>query len=81
MAIKSKRQLGGIKAAAKLKRERGADFYAKLGKKGGSAKKTKPHGFMLGKGRLSATERARRAGAKGGTISKRGKALKEVKND
>ena len=77
--MKTKRQLGGIKAAAKIRRTQGTDFYASIGKLGGRAKKTKPHGFMVGADGLSAKERAKQAGVKGGKISKRGKDTKPRK--
>lgn len=58
---------GGQKAAATNKARHGADFYAKIGRKGGSVKGTKG-GFAAN------PELARIAGAKGGRISRRRKA-------
>lgn len=57
---------GGVKAAQTNKNRHGSDFYAQIGAKGG--KKTGPKGFALNR------ELARAAGAKGGRISRRGKA-------
>ena len=59
---------GGKKAAATNKARHGEDFYKKLGAKGGKAGHT--GGFAAN------PELARIAGAKGGRISKRGKAKK-----
>lgn len=55
----------------------GADFYARIGFKGGSNGHT--GGFAaetIGKDGLTGPERAKLAGAKGGTISKRGPAVR-----
>ena len=60
---------GGIKAAKTNKRKWGRKFYAEIGAKGGKA--------CVPKGFAADPERARRAGAKGGKISKRGKAKKK----
>lgn len=58
-------KLGGMKAAATNKVKHGADFYQRIGRKGGSK--------VTGKGGFAGNpELARRAGAKGGRISKRG---------
>ncbi len=57
---------GGQKAAATNKTRHGADFYAKIGAKGGMNGHT--GGFAANR------ELARQAGAKGGRISRRGKA-------
>lgn len=54
---------GGRKAAATNKARHGADFYVKIGAKGG--KTTGPKGFALN------PELARRAGKIGGTKSRR----------
>lgn len=60
---------GAKKTAATNKRKYGADFYAKIGAQGGKAKNPN-------KGFGSKTPEERRAaGAKGGTISKRGKRI------
>lgn len=56
---------GGKKAAEKNKKLHGADFYAKIGAKGGKLGKT--GGFWANK------ELAREAGRKGGRISRRTK--------
>lgn len=58
---------GGLKAKAKLL-AKDKDFYRKIGRLGGMAEATEPKGFACN------PERARIAGAKGGKISKRGKA-------
>ncbi len=59
----------GGEAAAKTNQERyGSDFYAKIGAKGG--KKGRTGGFYANR------ELARKAGAAGGRISRRGKAKK-----
>lgn len=57
---------GGFKAAATSKAKYGETFYQRIGRKGG-ARKSKKGGFAAN------PELARRAGAKGGRISKRGK--------
>lgn len=57
---------GGKTAAATNKKRHGADFYARIGAMGG--KKGKTGGFAAN------PELARIAGAKGGRISRRGKA-------
>ena len=63
---------GGKKAAQTNKTRHGADFYAKIGRKGGSV--------VGSKGGFAANpELARIAGAKGGRISRRGKAKKDDK--
>ena len=56
---------GGMKAAQTNKTRHGADFYAKIGAKGGKLGTT--GGFAANR------ELARLAGAKGGRISRRGK--------
>lgn len=58
---------GGQKAAATNKARHGSDFYAKIGRKGGSVVGTKG-GFAAN------PALARIAGAKGGRISRRRKA-------
>ena len=57
---------GGQKAAATNKAKHGSDFYARIGAMGG--KKGRTGGFAAN------PELARIAGAKGGRISRRGKA-------
>lgn len=68
---------GGKKAAAKnLKKD--PNFYANIGRKGGSVKGTKG-GFasnVVGDDGLTGLERARIAGAKGGRVSRRRKSAK-----
>jgi general stress protein YciG len=59
---------GGAKAAASNKAKHGADFYARIGAMGG--KKGRTGGFAANR------ELARIAGAKGGSISRRGPAKK-----
>ena len=56
---------GGQDAAATNKKKYGSDFYAKIGSKGGKLGKT--GGFYANR------ELARKAGAKGGRISRRTK--------
>lgn len=66
---------GGLKAAETNRKKQGADFYARIGSKGGKLGTT--GGFasnIVGKDGLTGAERAKIAGAKGGKISKRGKA-------
>lgn len=60
---------GGFKAAETNKERHGKDFYKKIGGKGGKATGVK-------KGFAANPELARKAGQKGGAISKRGKAKK-----
>ena len=61
---------GGRKAAETNKRLHGDDFYKNIGRKGGKA--------LLGmKGFALNPELAKKAGAIGGKISRRGKAKKE----
>ncbi len=61
---------GGLKAAATNKKKYGADFYANIGRKGGKNGTT--GGFAAN------PELAKKAGAKGGRISRRGKAKKNL---
>ncbi len=56
---------GGVKAAETNKKKHGADFYAKIGAKGGALGTT--GGFYADR------ELARKAGALGGKISRRTK--------
>ncbi len=68
---------GGRKAAATNKAKYGKEFYANIGRKGG--KNSKNGGFAsekIGKDGLTGPERAKLAGRKGGTISKRGPAIR-----
>lgn len=62
-------KIGGRKAAIMNKKLHGEDFYVNIGRMGG-----KKCGIM--KGFALNPELARKAGAKGGRISKRGKAKK-----
>ena len=59
---------GGLKAKKKNLEKYGEDYYVKLGAKGGSV--------SCAKGFAKNPELAKKAGKKGGTISKRGKALR-----
>lgn len=70
---------GGTKARNTNYERHGEDFYARIGKKGGMKGKT--GGFFsvkVGKDGLTGRERARVAGRKGGLISRRGPAKREV---
>lgn len=62
---------GAIKARNTNYEKHGKDFYKKIGSKGG--KKGHTGGFFANR------ELARKAGRKGGKISKRGKAIKNEK--
>lgn len=67
---------GGIKARNTNREKYGADWYAQIGRKGGANGHT--GGFASeekGGDGLTGPERARIAGAKGGRISRRGKAI------
>ena len=62
-------ETGGKRAAATNKRKYGEDFYRKIGSIGGS--KSKGGGFgseIVGADGLTGFERARIAGAKGGSV-------------
>lgn len=59
---------GGIKCRDENKRKYGEDFYKKIGAKGG-AKKVKKGFALMDKSKVAAI------GARGGRISKRGKAV------
>lgn len=66
---------GGLKAAATNKLKYGEGFYGEIGRKGGMNGNT--GGFAstkVGEDGLTGLQRARIAGAKGGRISRRGKA-------
>lgn len=70
---------GGVKARNTNYERHGKDFYATIGKKGGMNGKT--GGFFsnkVGKDGLTGRERARVAGRKGGLISRRGPAKREM---
>lgn len=65
---------GGRKTAQTIKEKWGSDFYREIGRKGGKNGHT--GGFasdVIGRDGLTGRERARIAGKKGGTISKRKK--------
>lgn len=62
---------GGAKARETNRERHGADFYARIGAKGGSKKGVK-------KGFAANPDLARRAGAQGGRISRRGAVKAEV---
>ena len=64
---------GAAKAAATNKKRHGANFYARIGAKGGRNSNT--GGFAAN------PKLAREAGAKGGRVSRRGKAVKKVDDD
>ena len=66
---------GGIKAAKTINDKYGRDFYVHIGQKGGA--KSRNGGFAsnkVGEDGLTGAQRAKLAGALGGTKSKRGKA-------
>ena len=63
-------KVGGLKSRETIYKIHGADFYKRIGRMGGKA------GDPSNKGFASNIERARKAGAKGGKISKRGPAKK-----
>lgn len=66
---------GGRKAAATNKAKYGEDFYANIGKKGGANSHTGGFAsYNVGEDGLTGRERAKIAGAKGGSISRRGPA-------
>ena len=65
---------GGRKTAQTIKEKWGSDFYREIGRKGGKNGHT--GGFasdVIGRDGLTGKERARIAGKKGGTISRRNK--------
>ena len=71
---------GGKKAAATNMRKYGPNFYARIGARGGRVSST--GGFASekkGEDGLTGPERARIAGAKGGSISRRGKPINPKK--
>lgn len=69
---------GGLKAAATNKLRHGNDFYSKIGKKGGvNGHNGGFASYNVGKDGLTGRERARIAGAKGGSISRRGPAVRK----
>lgn len=64
---------GGARAAVTNKNKYGSDFYARIGAKGGKATGLK--GFAVNR------DLARKAGAKGGAISRRGPARAKADAD
>ena len=71
---------GGLKAAATNKLRKGQDFFKRIGQKGGRVT-GKASGFAsdkVGADGLTGLERARIAGKKGGSISRRGASKKGV---
>lgn len=73
---------GGAKAAATNKLRYGDSFYANIGKKGGQNGHT--GGFnseKVGKDGLTGPERAKKYGAIGGSISRRGPKVKEARDE
>lgn len=67
-------KLGGLKAAAKTKEMYGDDFYARIGSIGGRKGRTGGFGsHKVGQDGLTGPQRARVAGAVGGTKSRRTK--------
>lgn len=65
MDANEKRREAGLKAAARIKAERGEDFYKTIGAKGGMAKSP-----LKGFGSMS-LEQHKAVSAKGGAISRR----------
>lgn len=68
--------VGGRSAAATNKKRYGRSFYKRIGSMGGT--QTYKSGKLASYGFANNIERARAAGAKGGTISRRGKAYKTL---
>lgn len=64
-------KLGGQRAAASNIKKYGPDFYRRIGSIGGSKPTSVPKGFAA-----MSPEQRRAAGAKGGRIGRRGKALR-----
>lgn len=72
---------GGLKASKTNRLRHGANFYKRIGKLGG--KNGTNGGFgsdKIGEDGLTGRQRASVAGAKGGAISKRGKAKPKARN-
>lgn len=75
-------KLGGMKAAQTNKERHGENFYSNIGRKGGANGHS--GGFAseeIGADGLTGSQRAKIAGAKGGRISRRGKAKKNERNN
>ena len=71
-------KLGGQRAAKTNRKRHGEDFYARIGKMGGTNSHT--GGFasdVVGKDGLTGRERAKKAGQIGGLISRRGKSRRD----
>lgn len=69
MARKStSKRAAGLKAKKTIIAQHGSEYYARIGKIGGSRTDTKPKGFEADRAL------ARRAGAKGGAASRRSRA-------
>lgn len=66
MARQTSHRASGIKARNTIIAKHGENYYARIGKKGGSRTDTKPKGFEADRAL------ARRAGAKGGAASRKG---------
>lgn len=66
MARQVSHRASGIKARNTIIARHGENYYARIGKKGGSRTDTKPKGFEADRAL------ARRAGAKGGAASRKG---------
>jgi len=66
----NRKREGGLKAAQKIRERYGADFYSRIGRKGGRSSRT--GGFA------ARPELARIAGQKGGRKSRRGPAKKKA---
>lgn len=67
----SQTKAGGVKARETTYRRHGKDFYKRIGSIGGKAPTNKPKGFAAN------PELAKRAGALGGRISRRGQSKKD----
>lgn len=68
---------GGLKTAKTIIEKHGKDFYREIGRKGG--RNGHLGGFaseVIGRDGLTGWQRAKTAGRKGGTISRRGKSKK-----
>jgi general stress protein YciG len=66
MARRTSHRASGIKARNTIIAKHGEQYYARIGKIGGSRTDTKPKGFEADRAL------ARRAGAKGGAASRKG---------
>lgn len=65
MARQTSHRASGIKARNTILARHGENYYARIGKKGGSRTDTRPKGFEADRAL------ARRAGAKGGAASRK----------